>query len=100
MFKPLTDIASNHIDILIDGETHHVPPDVSVAAALLMSSPRVRTTALSGRPRGPFCMMGVCFDCLVSIDDMPNQRSCMIKVKQGMCIETRCSLVTMDTDFD
>ena len=100
MFKPLVDIASNHIDVVIDGEVHHVPSGVSVAGALLMFSPCVRTTVLSDRPRGPFCMMGVCFDCLVTVDDIPNRRACMITVKQGMCIETRRSLITMEKIFD
>ena len=34
--------------------------------------------------RGAFCGMGVCFDCLVCIDGLPNQRACMTKVRAGM----------------
>ena len=35
-------------------------------------------------PRGPFCMMGVCFDCLVEIDGVPNVQGCMTPVREGM----------------
>lgn len=57
----------------------------TVAAALLAAGVRVlRTTPVGGRPRGPFCMMGVCFDCLVEIDGEPNQQACMVTVRDGM----------------
>ena len=35
-------------------------------------------------PRGPFCMMGVCFDCLVEVDGVPNVQGCMTLVSDGM----------------
>ena len=44
-----------------------------------------RNTPVSGQPRGPFCMMGVCFDCLVEIDGI-TQQACMIEVSKGMSI--------------
>jgi len=45
----------------------------------------IRETA-SGGERAPYCMMGVCFDCLAEIDDVPNRQSCMVEVQQGMRI--------------
>ncbi len=60
-----------------DGET--------VAAALLAAGETVfRETPVTGSPRGPHCMMGVCFDCLVEIDGEPNQQACMTLVRDGM----------------
>jgi len=57
----------------------------TVAAALLANNHRsLRTTAESGAPRGPFCMMGVCFDCLVEIDGVANRQACMTEVQSGM----------------
>lgn len=57
----------------------------SVAAALLAAGHLVfRDTAVSGSPRGPFCMMGACFDCLVEIDGMPARQACMTTVQDGM----------------
>jgi succinate dehydrogenase/fumarate reductase-like Fe-S protein len=59
----------------------------SVAAAVLAAGERVtRTTPVSGSGRGPFCMMGVCFECLMEIDGMPNSQACMVSVKPGMVV--------------
>jgi hypothetical protein len=61
-----------------------------VAAALIAAGRRAfRTTPVSGVPRGPYCLMGVCFDCLVTVDDRPDQRGCLIAVAPGMRIETQ-----------
>ena len=57
----------------------------TVAAALLAAGETVfRETPVTGSPRGPHCMMGVCFDCLVEIDGEPNQQACMTVVRDGM----------------
>lgn len=57
----------------------------SVAAALLAVGEAVfRAAPVSGAPRGPFCMMGACFDCLVVIDGMPGCQACMTTVRPGM----------------
>jgi len=59
----------------------------SVAAALLMAGVgHFRTTPVSGTPRAPYCMMGICFDCLVEIDGVANQQACMVQVQDGMTI--------------
>ena len=47
----------------------------------------VRTTPVSGAPRGPYCMMGACFECLVSVDGEPNQQACMVPARDGMRVE-------------
>lgn len=57
----------------------------SLAAALLASGvDRVRSTLKSGSPRLPYCLMGVCFDCLVEIDGEANRQACMVEVRDGM----------------
>lgn len=62
----------------------------SVAAALLANGIRaVRSAAVSGRPRGPYCMMGVCFECLVTINGAENQQACMIAVAANMVVTTQ-----------
>jgi len=46
-----------------------------VAAAVLGSNlDAVRTTPVSGEPRMPYCLMGVCFECLMEIDGCPTAR--------------------------
>jgi len=57
----------------------------SIAAALLAAGHRsFRDTPISGAARGPLCLMGVCFDCLVTVNGAPNQQACMILVRDGM----------------
>jgi predicted molibdopterin-dependent oxidoreductase YjgC len=72
----------------IDGEPCTVPSGSSVAAALLQRGSIARLTGLSGSARAPYCMMGVCFDCLVQIDGVPNQQACMVVAESGM--DVRC----------
>ena len=43
-----------------------------------------RTTPVSGAPRAPYCMMGVCFDCLVTIDGVGSRQGCLVPVREGM----------------
>lgn len=59
----------------------------SVAAALLASGHVVtRATPVSGAARGPFCMMGACFDCLMEIDGVANLQACMVPVRDGLTV--------------
>jgi len=58
----------------------------NLAAELLAAGVRnFRQTPVSGAPRGPFCMMGACFDCLVDIGGVTRQ-ACMTEVTEGMDI--------------
>ena len=67
-----------------------VPADVSVAAALLSAGvTHTRVTPVSGTPRAPYCMMGVCFECLVEIDGRPNRQACLTMVQPGMQVRTQ-----------
>jgi predicted molibdopterin-dependent oxidoreductase YjgC len=62
----------------------------SVATALLAAGIRVaRETARGHEPRGLFCGMGVCFDCVVTVDGVPNVRACLAPVAEGMRVVTR-----------
>lgn len=87
MFEWLPLAADKTVTIDIDGAWHEVPAHVNVAAAMLSIGVAVaRTSSVSGTPRGPFCMMGVCFECLVEIDGVPNQQGCCVQVRDGMHI--------------
>jgi hypothetical protein len=60
-------------------------PGDSVAAALLAAGVnRFRDTPVTGTPRAPWCMMGVCFDCLVEIDGIASRQACLTPVAEGM----------------
>jgi len=60
----------------------------SIAAALLANDiVATRTTALSAATRGPYCMMGACFECLATVDGRTGVQTCMTSVRDGMRIE-------------
>ncbi|RRJ83986.1 (2Fe-2S)-binding protein [Aestuariirhabdus litorea] len=88
MFQPLSpDADSASLEIWIDQQPVRVPCGYSVAAALLLAGHRhQRDSLLSGRPRGTYCMMGVCYECLVEIDGIENRQACMTEVEAGMVI--------------
>jgi D-hydroxyproline dehydrogenase subunit gamma len=78
------------LTFFFDGEPVAAFEGETVAAALLAAGRRVlRTTPVTGTPRGIFCGMGVCFDCLVVVNGEPSRRACMIFAEEGMRIETQ-----------
>ena len=90
MFVRLPDVRAKDVPITIDGVAFIACAGDTVAAVLLVSGRLAcRTTPVSGAARGPFCMMGACFDCLVTIDERPNQQGCLIAVAPGMRIATQ-----------
>jgi predicted molibdopterin-dependent oxidoreductase YjgC len=87
MFALLPDVPATQVAVYIEGTAVMVPKGVSAAAAMLMASDAAtRTTPVSGEPRAPYCMMGVCFECLMEIDGQPNQQGCLVIVEEGMRI--------------
>ncbi|MBI3430097.1 MAG: (2Fe-2S)-binding protein [Actinobacteria bacterium] len=78
------------VTYFFDGKPAEAYVGQIVAAAILQNGNRIlRTTRVSNRPRGIFCGIGVCFDCLVVIDGIPNQRACLVEIREGMRIETQ-----------
>lgn len=76
------------IKIFVNGKACTAYEGESVHAALLAAGYRVlRKTPKTHQPRGLFCGMGVCYDCLVTINGAPNRRACMIQVMDRMEIE-------------
>ncbi|MGA8108222.1 MAG: (2Fe-2S)-binding protein [Acidobacteriaceae bacterium] len=71
----------------VNGIAIQVPQGTTVAAAVLIASTKTRTS-VSGEPRGPLCGMGICFECRVTIDGAPHQRSCQILCVPGMQVAT------------
>jgi predicted molibdopterin-dependent oxidoreductase YjgC len=87
MFRPRRDGAPATVAVVVEGRTILVPEGASAAAAFLAAGiGPIRSTPVGGSPRLPYCMMGVCFDCLAEIDGVPNRQSCMVLVRPGMRI--------------
>jgi predicted molibdopterin-dependent oxidoreductase YjgC len=73
-----------------DGAPVAFRPGQSIGAALIAAGVRSwRSTRHTGRPRGVFCGIGVCFDCLVTVDGTPNRRACRIPAQDGMQVTTQ-----------
>lgn len=92
MFARQPDLLADRdaVEIVVDGTTVVAQAGDTVAAAMLATGLScIRTTPVSGTPRGPFCMMGVCFDCLVTIDGHASQQGCLVKVAPGMRVDTQ-----------
>jgi sarcosine oxidase subunit alpha len=79
----------NTMTVQVDGRPVAALVGDTVAAVLLAQGIRqFRRTPKRGEPRGVFCGMGVCYECLVTVDGVPNVRACMTAVAPGMNIET------------
>src|SRR5262245_13986195 len=75
------------VTVLVDGTPVTAYEGETVATVLTAEGgPTIRRTR-RGRPRGLFCGIGVCFDCLAVVDGIPNTRACVTFVREGMTIE-------------
>ena len=73
------------INISVNGRNIAAAPGETVMAALTAAGFKVlKKSNGRGEPRGPFCGMGVCYECLVTINGVPKQRSCMTEVAENM----------------
>ena len=89
MFKRLGE-AGSIVAIEVDGKTVRARSGDTVAAAMLANGiDHCRTTPVSGAPRAPYCLMGVCFECLVTIDGVGSRQGCLVPVRDGMRVETQ-----------
>ena len=76
------------VTIYLNGQAVTAYQGESVHAALLAAGIRVLRKSHQGQGRGVLCGMGVCYECLVTIDGVPHVRSCMTEVQAEMEIET------------
>ena len=72
------------VTITIDGDEVPAYLGETVAGVLFAEGSAQTRTTVGGAPRGVFCGMGTCFDCLVVVDGVPNTRACMTWVREGM----------------
>jgi aerobic-type carbon monoxide dehydrogenase small subunit (CoxS/CutS family) len=76
------------VSILINGQPIAVAPGTTVAAALLRAGVSALRHSVTGAPRGPLCGMGICFECRVIIDGIPQRLSCQTLCTAGMEVRT------------
>lgn len=98
MFEPLDKSPADvYLSFTFEGKSVLAKPGMNVATALLTAGITVlRNTPVSGSPRGPFCMMGACYDCLVSLDGATVQ-ACLTLVEEGLVV-TRVPIMNEVTE--
>jgi D-hydroxyproline dehydrogenase subunit gamma len=85
MFRKLHDPGADGVTIYIDGEAVAAEAGENLAAVLLRQPETwTRTTPVSGSPRAPYCLMGVCFECLAEVDGIASVQTCLTPVTAGM----------------
>ena len=76
------------MNIFVNGKAIEVSEGETVGSVLLKRRQQaLRNTRIEGKPRGMFCGIGICFDCIVTIDEVINQRACVTQLREGMRIE-------------
>lgn len=71
----------------------------TVAVALLAAGfPATRRTAANAAPRGPYCLMGACFDCLAEVDGIGSVQTCMIPARPGMVVRMQMGVRGIDEE--
>lgn len=78
------------VKIEVDGEYITAIDGEPIAAALIAAGKSVfRYTRKRHEPRGIFCAIGQCTDCMMTVDGVPNVRTCITPVREGMKILTQ-----------
>ncbi len=82
-------VRGKQIQVEVNGKLHTAYEGETVAALFAAEKLSAMRTTPEGEPRGIYCGMGICFDCLVVINEIPNTRACMTWLKDGMKISTQ-----------
>jgi len=81
-------MASDTFVVYVEGQPVEVGAnDTAASAALRAGIGFTRASPVTGEKRAPYCMMGVCFECLMQIDGVASRQACMVPVRPGMRIE-------------
>ena len=80
----------DYVEITIDGKPIKAIEGEMIAAALLANGiSTFRYTHKNHKPRGLYCGIGRCTDCIMTVDGIPNIRTCVTPVKKGMQLTTQ-----------
>jgi hypothetical protein len=80
---------SSDISFFFNGEKFAGTQGQSIAAALIAAGQReLRRTRFGEEPRSIFCCIGICFDCVVTVNGVANQRACLIEISDEMKVES------------
>jgi sarcosine oxidase subunit alpha len=82
-------VRGKRITFTFDGESIEAYEGETIAAALHAAGIRVLSRTRSGAPRGLFCAIGKCSSCLMTVDGIPNVRTCVTPIREGMVVESQ-----------
>jgi len=89
------------VEIEVDGEVVSAFAGEPIATALLAAGKAVfRYTRKRHEPRGVYCAIGRCTDCMMVVDGVPNVRTCVTPVRAGMKVETQHGLGELRSGID
>ena len=77
------------LTIQLDGAPIEAREGETVLAALVAAGHLAQCTGKDGMPRGAFCGMGLCHECLVTINGRASQRACLEKVRDGQKVRSQ-----------
>jgi hypothetical protein len=86
---PVRPGAGTPISIVVDGVPTAGIAGQTIAGLLLGDGRLAWRTARSGRPRGAFCGIGVCYDCLVAVNGLRDVRACQRRATDGDVVTTQ-----------
>lgn len=90
---------SKTVTIYFNGRPIEALEGEPIASALMNAGIRAfRTTARRHEPRGIFCAIGRCTDCMMIVDGVPNTRTCVTPVRDGMHVRTQEGLGTFEKE--
>ena len=105
MFKPYSSTSTPGakgptVTIAFEGSPLCVPAGITVAAAVLGHAGKdyIHRSPVNGEKRAPFCFMGVCHECLMEIDGVPNRQACIVEVKEGMNIKRQNTIAEVSNE--
>lgn len=76
--------------VTIDDATYDSKPGENLAALMLRNGLiPFRLNPADKTGRAPYCMMGICFDCLVEVDGVPSAQACLVSVQDGMIVRRK-----------
>ena len=87
MFRKIKKQEEKTISFYFENEKIKAYEGETIASALLRSGIISFRKDLDKKPRGPFCMMGTCFECLVNVDNFESQQACQLLVKQNISVK-------------
>ena len=76
------------ITLFVNDSVVTVAEGTMISAAVMLAGETSFRKSVTGEPRGPLCGMGICFECRVTVDGEPHQRTCQTPCREGMKVET------------